>query len=110
MPRCASYDHAVCMRICLQCGVAAPTSANYCAGCGASVRQPVRFWQAGLVGALCAVFGGFAMLFSMGDGGFSTTATLWGAGISAAAGLLVPIWFLWLGWQLRQARARRRLR
>jgi len=70
----------------------------------------VRFWQAGLVGALCAVFGGFAMLFSMGDGGFSTTATLWGGGISAAAGLLVPIWFLWLGWQLRQARARRRLR
>src|SRR5512133_482812 len=109
MARCASNDNAVCMRICLQCGVAAPTSANYCAGCGASVRPPMRFWQAGLAGAACAVLGGFAMLFSMADGGASITATLWGGGVSAAAGLLAPIWSLWLGWQLRQT-ARRRLR
>jgi hypothetical protein len=70
----------------------------------------MRFWQASLIGAACAVFGGFAMLFSMADGGASMAATLWGGGVSAAAGLLAPIWLLWFGWQLRQVRARRRFR
>ena len=110
MRQWASHDHAVCMRVCLQCGDAAPTSANYCAGCGASVRPPAPFWLAGLVGSAGAVFAGFAILFSMADGGASMTATLWAGGVSAAAGLLAPIWFLSLGWQVRQIRARRRFR